>query len=278
MLDALEILEHNQQFVKDKSINKKLKQFYEDTASVTKNFNGFIQLSERFPLTGKIEAFKKNYVNDFYLPALQNTIGSKVDWKPLETFQRHPLFDKINLLALLECNVRAKIENKIKLWEQLLEMRSTSVDVDRLYQIPFDVATSFMKVVRDYDQVKTESASVDKTLKSIHKDYMDTAITEIKRKESQLVLVKIPADHKKAIAAIIKKGKLPDDLNAKLVESINKLFVDIKIVTLKKDEVLDALFKKDELVTIDQLKEAFLNLEQKILKDHEGEEIRIKIE
>lgn len=278
MLDALEILERNQQYVSDKAINKKLQQFYDDTSAVTKAFSRFIQLTERFPLAGKIDAFKKIYVNDFYFPALQNTIGNKVDWKPLETFSKHPLFDKINLLSLLECNVKGKIDGKVALWKQLLEMRCTSVDVDRLYQIPFDVPTSFMKVVRDYGQIKTESVAVDKTLKSIHQDYTDTAVAEIKKKESQLDLVKIPPDHKKKIAAIIKTGKFTDDLNAKLVESINQLFVDIRIVTLKKEDVLNALFKKDELITLDQLREAFLNLEQKITKDHKGQEIRIKIE
>jgi hypothetical protein len=126
--------------------------------------------------------------------------------------------------------------------------------------------------------IKTESASLDKTLKAIYKEYTDTTVTEIKKKESQLDLIKIPPDQKKTIAAIIKSGKFPDDINEKLVESINKLFVDIKIVTLKKEDVLNALFKKDELITLDQLRENFFNLEQKISKENKGQEIRIKIE
>lgn len=52
----------------------------------------------------------------------------------------------------------------------------------------------------------------------------------------------------------------------------------IKIVTLKKEDVLKSLFRKDELITLDQLREAFFNLEQKIKQENKGEEIRLKIE
>src|ERR1043166_3153433 len=78
-----------------------------------------------------------------------------------ELYKRIGRVAKISELAegMIECNVKAKIDNKVILWNQLLSMRSTSVDVARLFQIPFDVPTSFMKVVRDYDLIKTESAS-----------------------------------------------------------------------------------------------------------------------
>lgn len=278
MQDALEILKNNQQFVSDKSINGKLEQFYKDTISISKDFNRFILLNERFPLAGKIDAFKKTYVNDFYYPALQNTIGNKVDWKPFENFTKHPLFAKVNLLAQLDCNVEIKIANKISLWTTLYSLRCKSIDIDRLYQNPFDTGSSFMKVERNYAEIKKEGAAIEKTLENIFNDYSNTAVAEIKKNEKQLDLIKIPAEQKKSIATIIKSGKLPDSLSQPLIEAINKLFVDIKVVTLKKEDVLNALFKKDELITLDQLKEAFFNLEQKLQRENKGQEIRIKIE
>ena len=278
MKDALEIVRANEQYLTEKTIPGKLEQFSKDTILITENFSKFIQLNERFPLSGKIETFKKIYVTEFYYPALQNTIGDKVDWKPLETFTKHKLFTQIMALAQLDCNVPEKINKKIQLWSDLFSWRSKSVDVDRLYQIPFDTATNFMKIVRDYSIIKKESQAVETTLVKIHDDYASTAVTEIKKREQQIEIVKLSAELKKSIKEIIKTGTFPSPLTSQLIDAINKLFVDIKIVTLKKEDVLKSLFKKDELITLDQLREAFYNLEQKIKQENKGEEIRLKLE
>ena len=63
-----------------------------------------------------------------------------------------------------------------------------------------------------------------------------------------------------------------------MIDAINKLFVDIKIVQLKKEDVINALFKKDELVTLAQLSEAFFNLKEKLEKENKGQEVRFKID
>jgi ABC-type cobalamin/Fe3+-siderophores transport system ATPase subunit len=278
MKDALEIVRANEQYLTEKTIPGKLEQFSKDTILITENFSKFIQLNERFPLSGKIETFKKIYVTEFYYPALQNTIGDKVEWKPLETFTKHKMFPQIMALAQLDCNVPEKINKKIQLWSDLFSWRSKSVDVDRLYQIPFDTATNFMKIVRDYSIIKKESQAVETTLVKIHDDYASTAVTEIKKREQQIEIVKLSTELKKSIKEIIKTGTIPSPLTSQLIDAINKLFVDIKIITLKKEDVLKSLFKKDELITLDQLREAFYNLEQKIKQENKGEEIRLKLE
>lgn len=63
MNDALIILRANKDFVSDdNTIENKLEQFYNDTLAIVRDFSKFIQLSERFPISGKIDAFKKLYV------------------------------------------------------------------------------------------------------------------------------------------------------------------------------------------------------------------------
>jgi len=42
--------------------------------------------------------------------------------------------------------------------------------------------------------------------------------------------------------------------------------------------VINALFKKDELVTLAQLSEAFFNLKEKLEKENKGQEVRFKID
>ena len=96
---TLEIMEHNRKYLKDESIESKLQAFFNDTSTIVKDFTKFINLSDRFPIAGKIEAFKKMYVQEFYYPALNATVGNKVNWSPLENFTKDPNFEKAGILS-----------------------------------------------------------------------------------------------------------------------------------------------------------------------------------
>lgn len=278
MKDALDIIENNQKYLNDSQVEIKLIQFYKDTLTVVKDFDKYIQLKERFPLAGKIDAFKKVYVNEFYYPSLQSTIGEKVDWSPFENFTKHPLYNNIHLLSNLSCNVKKKIENKVSDWQEILHYRVKKIDVGILFGTPFDTRSNFMKNDRDYSGIESEGKNIDTTIKSIFEDYEANTINELRNKSEQLILVNIPEDQKKAIEEIIISGELPEGLNQQLIDAINKLFVDIKIVHLKKDDIIKALFKKDELVTLSQINEAFFNLKEKLEREHKGQEVRFKID
>jgi energy-coupling factor transporter ATP-binding protein EcfA2 len=278
MKDALEILEHNRKYLKDDSIESKLQAFFNDTSTIVKDFTKFINLSDRFPIAGKIEAFKKMYVQEFYYPALNATVGNKLNWSPLETFTKDPNFEKAGILSNAACNVKQKLDSKVTYWSSLLAMRVKNTDVDKLYEIPFDVTSNFMKVERDYDAIPKEAAKVSETLKAIADDYATTTIQEVKSKSEQLDLVKISPEHKKQIKAIIDTGKLPDALNASLIDAINKLFVDIKVIALNRSKLMNEVFKKDELLTLPQIREAFFNLYNKLENENKGKEVRFKIE
>lgn len=277
MNDALEILRANKDFVNDSTIESKLEQFYNDTLSIVKDFSKFIQLSERFPISGKIDAFKKLYVTEFYYPALQNTIGNKVNWKVFENFRKNPLFSKAEMLSNANCNLKQKLQSKVNLWNALLELRAEKVDAEKLYDIPFDTNSNFMKVERNYKEIATESLNIDNTIENIFNEYAETTVTEVKKKSEQLEIVKIDDANKSIIQGIIKKSQLPDNISPQLIDAINKLFVDIKIVKLSKEKLTDALFKKDELLTFEQLRKAFFNVLNQ-LEQQKSDETRFKID
>lgn len=278
MEDALSILNKNTQYITNEQAPEKLKEFYNDTINIVRNFDKYILISERFPIQGKVDAFKKIYINDFYYPALNNTIGKNVNWKPLETYTKNPYFNKAGILSKADCNVSDMLFNKIQLWNLLLEKRVTAVDIDRLYQMPYDKVSSFMYTESDYSIIKKEADKVDETLEKIYNSYAQTVVNEVKRKASTLELVKIAPEHRKQIEKIIETGKMPDNVTSALIDDINKLFVDIKVVTLRKDEIIKALFRKNELVTLPQIREAFFNLYNKLETENKGKETRFKIE
>ena len=222
MNDALEIVKHNGKYLDDDKIIPKLEAFHNDTLSIVKDFSKYLNLSERFPINGKIEAFKKIYINEFYYPALVNTIGDKVNWEPFETFTKKPLFEKAGILANVVCNVKQKLDSKITLWSSLLAMKVRNVNVENLHNIPFDTSSNFMKVEREYSTIITEAPLVSISLQSIFNDYAENTIKEVKDKAKQLELIKIAPDLKKQIQEIIDSGKLPDTITNQLVDAINK--------------------------------------------------------
>ena len=278
MEDALAILNKNTQYISDEQVPGKLQEFYDDTINIVRNFDKYILISERFPIQGKVDTFKKIYINDFYYPALNNTIGKNVNWQPLENFTKNPYFNKAGILSKAECNVPDMFFNKVQLWSLLLGKRVTSVDIDRLYQMPYDKVSSFMYTESDYSNIKKEADKVDETLEKIYNSYAQTIVDEVKTKAGTLELVKILPEHRKQIEKIIETGKMPDALTSELIDAINKLFVDINVVTIRKNDIIKALFRKNELVTLPQIREAFFNLYNKLETENKGKETRFKIE
>ena len=275
---AIEILNKNTNYITNDQIPAKLNEFYIDTLKIVKNFDKYILLSERFPIPGKVEAFKKLYINEFYYPALKNTIGVNVNWRPLETFTKNTYFQKAGMLSKITCNVAQRLDNKIQLWNQLVNKKAVSVDIDRLYQIPFDTVSNFMNMEVDYSNIKKEADAVEQTLEKIYNSYAQNTVEEIKNKADQLELIKISPEVKIQISQIITTGTMPAEINLALIEGINKLFVDIKIVTLSKDEIVKQLFRKNELVTLSQIREACYNLINKLETENKNQEVRYKVE
>jgi len=259
MNEALDIAEENSEYVTDKSTVDKLQEFCTDTKNIVKDFSKFIRADQRFPLEGKIKAFKDIYVKDFYYPAHENHVGRKVDWKPFDYFD-------------------AKIYSQANAWNKIKELRCTHLDIESLHKIPFHTACNFLKEPRDYSKIKAEGQSISKKLTEIKKEYTQNAIAEIRKNAKQLELIKIPDEQRKIIQSVIENGKFPETLDDYLVQAINELFKNIRIVPVKKDEILKALFKENELLTRDQFHEAILNFEQSVLKQNQGDDIRIKFE
>ena len=278
MKQALDIILDNLKFLSDETIVNKLHVLFEDTVAIVKDFSRFTNLAERLPVSGKISSFKSIYVKEFYFNAHEQTVGRKVNWKEFDNITKHPRYDEIMLLTEMGCLVVAKFRSKLLQWQNLLTWRCLNLDADKLNQTPFCTHCSFMKVEgRDYDSIKTEVKSIDKIIESIYTEYVQNAISEISNNISNLDIITIPANHKKIIKGIADTKKLPEKLDRALIASINELFRNFKIVELNREQVVNALFKKDQLLTLEQLRKAFFDWENEIKKGHKEDEIRIKL-
>lgn len=277
MKEAIDIVEANQQYENAKEVLSTLQQHYDETNKVVSNFNKFSQLQYRFPLVGKLEAFKNTYVKDFYYPTLQNTIGNKVQWNKLEKLNSNSKLNAAKLLAELDCNVNLKVYDKLKEWQDLSAFKASNVDVEELYQNPFDNTSMFMKIPRNYGDINELLNNIDKDIETIYNEYSKTTVEEVTKNKDQLKLATLSASQKEPIQEIIDKQGLPSLIDHALIQAINKLFVNIKVITLNKAQVITSIFGNNDLVTISQMESAFYNLVEKIKQVNKGEEIRIKI-
>jgi hypothetical protein len=156
-------------------------------------------------------------------------------------------------------------------------MRAERVDIERLYDVPFDTVSNFMKVERNYKAIATESKNIEKTIENIYNEYAETTVAEVKQKAKQLEIVKISEEYKSIIKRIIETEQLPNEITQQLIDAINKLFVDIKVIKLNKEELTDELFKQDELLTFEQIRKSFFDVLHKLEKQ-KGNETRFKID
>ncbi|MDM8523979.1 DUF6079 family protein [Desulfococcaceae bacterium HSG8] len=276
MRQALEILDGNSVYAADAGLNKRLRAFFDDTMEIVKDISRFLDPSERLPIDGKIQSFKSAYVKDFYFPAHEKTVGKKVDWRVLESIDEHKIAKKIKTLIQLDCLVESKFDSHMSLWKKLLELRCVQVDVDKLCATPFCTYCNFMKTDWDYPLIQKEIDSADDVLEGIFDDYAQTIVAEVSKNIRHLELIDCPEKRKGVIRKIADTQKLPGKIGVELIRCINQLFKDFVIVELKKDELNRDFFREDELLTLEQLRKSFFDLEHRIKKKGRESEIRIK--
>lgn len=278
MNDAIEIMENNPEYITEPSLRVRLNEFSNDTKAIVKDFSRYIRLDARFPLEGKIRAFKDLYVKEFYYPAHEKHVGKKMNWKPYESYMNDPVYKQCLQLAKLDCNVNAKIHSQAAEWETIKKLRCTSLEIDSLYLVPFHTACNFLKEPKDYSKISRVGNQIAARLQEIKQEYSETAISEIRKNAGQLDLVRISGSAKIQIREIIDKAQIPDLLDDDLIQAINELFKNIEIIPVKKAEIIKALFKENVLLTKQQFKEALMNFENQVLSKQKGDDIRIKFE
>ena len=117
---------------------------------------------------------------------------------------------------------------------------------------------------------------------TIKENKAKTEAFELGRRSSKRLLKDVQGvyneNHKKTIKKIIDTETLPDNIDDSLIDSINELFKNIEIISVKKEDILKALFKENKLLTKEQFKESLLNFESSVLNKQPGDDIRIKFE
>jgi len=277
MRQALEILDAGSPlYLTDPGLKKRLQTLFDDTLGIVRDAARFLDPSERLPVRGKIQAFKSAYVKDFYFPVHEKTVGKKVEWKILENMEKHDLVKKMKNLLQINCLVKTKFDSCMARWQKILRLRCMHADADKLCVTPFCTYCSFMKTDENYLQIRKEIDSSEQVLEELCTEYSARVCAEIRKNIAHLELIDCPEKQKIAIQKIADTQKLPEKIGQDLIGSMNQLFKNFVVVELKKQDIIRDMLREDELMTLEQLRRAFFDLEAQIKKRGHEDEIRIR--
>ncbi len=277
MNDAVELLENHNQLVTDNQKFDTLKDFRDDVVLICLDFPTFKDRSQRNPIKGKIQQFKKSYIYDFYFKAHEKYVGKKVDWSKLSNYQATPLFQKINHLKNITCISETKFTHMVLKWNGLEQHKCINPDLADTLQVSGRCQKCFFpKTDVKYNKNLAELDKIEDEIKALYDSYENTIVKEIREYKDNVQYLDND-DEKKLIQSILKSKKLPTDINHRTIATINKLFKEIDIVEVDKDRIIRELFPKQEMATIEDLRQRFYSLMDELKKNKQESEIRIKL-
>lgn len=277
MNSAVDLLDKNPQIVVDKQQLNSLKDFQADVGLLCLDFKKFKDRSQRNPIKGKIQQFKKSYIYDFYFPAHEKYVGSKVDWSSLNNYADNPSFQNLNLLKNLTCISETSFRKMVLSWNDLEQYKCICHDLTDTLENNFLCQHCFFpKQDIKYNEKLDVLNRMDDDMDGLLSSYEKTVIKEVRSYRDNIQFLDNESD-RNIVQGIIDTKKLPEDLNQKIIATINKLFKEIEIVEVGQQQILDTLFPSQEMTTIEDLHKRFLSLESDLKRGKQENEVRIKL-
>jgi len=276
MSQALELLEKHSLLVSDAAKKTTLTELFNDVKRICATASQFKDRSQRNPIRGKIQQFKKIYIYDFYIPAHEKYIGEKVAWDILETYPENEFFKKITLLSRVTSINDAGFRQKLVEWNELQQFRCLHAHLEDSLQNATRCQKCSFPVNYNYAQIPKTLNEIELELEILFEAYEKTVVKEIRAYRDNLQYLEGDSE-RRLIQKIINDQKLPDFLTAPMIQTFNKLFREIEVVTVDRDQILKTLFPGEEMSTIDEFRRRFLALVDDLKKNRQESEIRIKL-
>jgi len=277
MNNAIDLLDKNPLLVSDKQKLGSLKDYQTDVGLLCLDLKKFKDRSQRNPVKGKIQQFKKSYIYDFYFPVHEKYVGSKVDWSSLNNYAENPSFQKLNLLKNLTCISETSFRKMVLSWNDLEQYKCSCHDLTDTLENNFLCQHCFFpKQDIKYNEKLAVLNRMDNDMDALLNSYEKTILKEVRSYRDNIQFLDNEAD-KNMIQGIIDNKKLPGDISQKNIATINKLFKEIEIVEVGQQKIMDTLFPSQEMTTLEDLHRRFLSLEADLKHGKKENEVRIKL-
>ncbi|MBF0225032.1 MAG: hypothetical protein HQK76_06210 [Desulfobacterales bacterium] len=275
MNNALELLSKNNLLVDVKKLTI-ITEFRDDVVKICQVFLILKDRSQRNPIKGKIQQFKKSFIYDFYFPAHEKYVGKKVSWSNLSSYLTNPMFQKIKLLNNITCISDTNFRQMVLRWNDLEKYKCINPDLED--QLQNNVRCQKCLFPTQDVKYSVKLGDIDKIQEDIElilNDYEKTILKEIREYKDNIQYLDNDSE-KTLIQNILKTKKLPETITSENIKTINKLFKEIVVVEIDTNRVIKALFPNQEMTTLEDLRKRFFALEDWIKKNKQENEIRIK--
>jgi len=162
-------------------------------------------------------------------------------------------------------------------WNSLEQHKCINPDLADKLQVSSRCQKCFYpKTDVKYNKNLAELDKIEDEIKALYDSYEKTIVKEIREYKDNVQYLDND-DEKKLIQSILKSKKLPTDIKHQTIATINKLFKEIDIVEVDKNRIIRELFPKQEMATLEDLRQRFYSLMDELKKNKQESEIRIKL-
>lgn len=256
---------------KDIEYLKILKNEIENTV---KDFSKIIEFQERRIVKGKLQQYLDKY-KTIYIASHESNVGDKINWDKIESITISKEYKNLLRLKNIKCINSSKLMNIDKKIQKILSVKCNKLKDKDLFDNEVCPYCNFPKNL-DYENFKI-STSIDDIYNDIidlYREWEEIILREINHFKDNFQYLDIK--EKMEIEKILELNKLPDLMEQKTINSLDKLFTNIEETSLTSDKIEEILFCDSETLTYTEFLEKLENLKRFVTYDKDKENLRIK--
>ncbi|MBA7668792.1 hypothetical protein ES703_76908 [subsurface metagenome] len=247
----------------------------DEVKTICKDYILFRDRSQRNPIKGKIESFKKTYKYDVYIPAHDKYVGKQVNWEALENYPGNHIFKRLRELYKVTLLSDARFNSMILSWNELKGYKCSNSRLDYSLDNNTFCQDCLFPQKGKYTEIPGAIGQIEEKLEETYIQVEEHILNLVREYRDNLQF--IDDNEKKLINKLLEDKILPDNITPALISAINNLLKEVGVVEVDTDKILSTLFPKHQMVSLEEFRDHFKSLEHDIKQDRDESEIRIKL-
>lgn len=271
---ALQLVEENT-ILQNPGKDEILMTLRDEVKTICKDYLLFRDRSQRNPIKGKIERFKKTYKYDVYIPAHDKYVGKQVDWEALENYPGNDIFKRLRELYKVTLLSDARFNSMILSWNELKGYKCNNSNLDYSLDNNTFCQDCLFPQKGKYTEIPGAIGQIEEKLEETYIQVEENILNLVREYRDNLQF--LDDNEKKLINKLIEDKYFPDNITPALISAINNLLKQVDVVEIDTEKILSTLFPKHQMVSLEEFRDHFKSLEHDIKQDRDESEIRIKL-
>lgn len=271
---ATNVLSEHPSFFPSREVDE-IKAISEESKDLVRNQKKFLKEDERRPLKGKIQQFKRRY-SHLYYKVHERSVGKSASWTQIDDILHSKQYKQLQRLGGVRCINSAPFTELALEISQIKDKKCDALTADDLEVSPKCRNCQFPERITIPVSVDKNVEEISERIKSIRKNWEKQILAEIHKNSKQLQLLN--KDERKLVEDVTKNRKLPEDVSDELIKALNNLFQNLKVITIRMDELFNYLTQESDVLTIDELAQLFEIFKKEKLSGLEPSSVRFRIQ